>query len=169
MKKEIEVKLLEQSSPSDVKIAIAFLFYDYFVERHPKHMRGTMETSYNMVLSMLECNNYIYYVLKEGEEVGFITMSVNDQCGMTTPHLVVDYMYVAPEYRGTDVSVALFTTAAHVSLTLGYNMIGSTLIGSSNINNTRHTQGEEFSRSYYYDMEKFKPTYERYMKRLKFT
>lgn len=169
MKKGIEVKLLEQSSPNIEKIDIAFLFYDYFVERHHEHMRGTMDTSYNMVLSMLEHNYYIYFVLKEGEAVGFIIMSVNDQFGMTTPHLVVDYMYVVPEYRGSDVTVALFTTGAHVALALGYNMVGSTLIGSSNINNTRHTQGEEFSRSYYYDMEKFKPTYEKYMKRLKFT
>lgn len=169
MKKEIEVKLLEKSSPYSDKIGVASLVYDYFQERHPEVMVGNMETAYDMVLSMLDYNNYIYYVLKEGELAGFITMTINDQYGMTTPHLVVDYMYVVPEYRGTDVTVALFTTCAHISLTLGYNMIGTTLIGSSNINNTRHTQGEEFSRSYYYDMEKFKPTYERYMKRLKFT
>lgn len=163
----MEVRILSKDSPD--KAEVAELFYDYFKERHSDVLHGRLSGCHAMIDCMLDNNQFIYYVVKQGIPVGFITLSINDQYGMVTSHLVCDYMYVHPKHRGTMVTTALFTTGAHVALSLGYNMIGSTLIGSSNINNTRHTGGEEFSRSYYYDMVKFKPIYERYMKKLKFT
>lgn len=163
------VGLLSKDSSQAIKEELSCLLYDYFVERHGNVLVGTKETAFKMLLDMLDNNEFIYYVSHNEQILGFITITINNQYDMVKPHLVTNYMYVVPEYRGTTTTLALFATAGHVSMTLGYNMIGSTLIGSSNIGNTRHTKGEEFSRSYLYEIDKFKPTYERYMKKLKFT
>ena len=157
--------LKDDLKPSKV-LQLSSLLYDYFKERHDSILCGDSTIATIMVNKLLELNNYIYFVQDDNQNIlGFVTMSVNDQFGMVTPHLVIDYMYIKPEFRGSRATALLFGVIGHVADTMEMDVLGTTFITSSNIRNAEIVNGIETATCYLYRREDFKDTYKKYIKR----
>ena len=162
----LSLNLLKGDEQKLAVIAVTPLFYDYFKERHPDILVGSEVMARLMVITMLKNNNYIYYVQDDNQNIlGFVTMSVNDQFGMVTPHLVIDYMYIKPEFRGSRVTALLFGVVGHVADTMEMDCIGTTFVTSSNIRNAEVVKGVETATTYLYRREDFREKYKNYIRR----
>lgn len=162
----LSLNLLKDEEQKLAIVALTPLFYDYFRERHPDILVGSEVMARLMIITMLKNNNYIYYVQgTDGEVLGFVTMSVNDQFGMVSPHLVIDYMYVKPEFRGSRVTALLFGVVGHVADTMEMDCIGTTFVTSSNIRNAEVVKGVETATTYLYRREDFRNKYKTYIRR----
>lgn len=147
-------------------LQLSDLVCDYFRERHNDIRMGGMLEARVMVEKLLQLNNYIYYVEDDTQNIlGFVTMSVNDQFGMVKPHLVIDYMYIKPEFRGSRVTALLFGVCGHVADVMEMDVLGTTLVTSSNIHNAERVKGIETATCYLYRREDFNDTYKKYIKR----
>ena len=163
----LSLNLLEDKLKPSVVLQLSKLVYDYFVERHNDVLSGTQVHAKLMVDKLLALNNYIYYVEDEDDSsiLGFVTMSVNDQFGMVSPHLVIDYMYVKPEFRKSRVTALLFGVTGHVADKLKMDVIGTTFVTSSNIRNAEVVKGIETATTYLYKREDFRNKYKTYIRR----
>lgn len=162
----LSLNLLSKDEQKPAIVAITPLFYDYFKERHSDILVGSEFMARLMVLSLLKNNNYIYYVQDDNSNIlGFVTMSVNDQFGMVVPHLVIDYMYVKPEFRKSRVTALLFGVTGHVADKLNMDVIGTTFVTSSNIRNAEVVKGIETATTYLYKREDFRNKYKTYIRR----
>ena len=163
----LSLNLLEDKLKPSVVLQLSKLVYDYFVERHNDVLSGTQVHAKLMVDKLLALNNYIYYVEDEDDSsiLGFVTMSVNDQFGMVSPHLVIDYMYVKPEFRKSRVTALLFGVTGHVADTMEMDVIGTTFIESSNIRNATIVEGIETAVTYLYRRDKFNKRYKKYLRK----
>lgn len=162
----LSLNLLSKDEQKQAIVAITPLFYDYFKERHSDILVGSKVTARLMVLSLLNNNNYIYYVQDDNSNIlGFVTMSVNDQFGMVIPHLVIDYMYIKPEFRKSRVTALLFGVTGHVADKLKMDAIGTTFVTSSNIRNAEVVKGIETATTYLYKREDFRKKYKTYIRR----
>ena len=168
MKKEeyMKIKSLSLHDYDDI-VGIGLLFYDYFIERHGDILVGTKEDTIKAIEELLNYNNFIYYVIDDSNNdiLGFVTISTNNQFNMIPSHMVVDYMYVVPSARNSKVTALLFGTIGHVADTLEMDVLGTTMIGSSNINNAKVVKGEEYGKMYHYKRDSFKDIYKKYIRR----
>ena len=162
----LSLNLLKDEEQKLAIVALTPLFYDYFRERHPDILVGSEVMARLMIITMLKNNNYIYYVQgTDGEVLGFVTMSINDQYGMVTPHLIIDYMYIKPEFRKSRVTALLFGVTGHVADTMELDCIGTTFIDSSNIKNATIVGGEHTASVFLYKRGVFSEKYKKYIKR----
>ena len=164
--KLLSLNLLKDDEQKKAIIALTPLFYDYFKERHPDILVGSEVMARLMIITMLKNNNYIYYVQDDNSNIlGFVTMSVNDQFGMVIPHLVIDYMYIKPEFRKSSVTALLFGVTGHVADNLKMDVIGTTFVTSSNIRNAEVVEGDEIAVTYLYKLDKFNYRYKKYLRK----
>ena len=163
----LSLNLLEDKLKPSVVLQLSGLVYDYFKERHNDVLSAEVSVvnAKVMVEKLLALNNYIYYVEDNSSILGFVTMSINDQFGMVSPHLVIDYMYVKPEFRGSRVTALLFGCVGHVADTMEMDVIGTTFIESSNIRNAEVVKGVETATTFLYRREDFRDTYKKYIRR----
>lgn len=47
----------------------------------------------------IEEHDYIVLVMDDGDPIGFASCIIHDNCGLTNNRMVVDAMYIEPEYR----------------------------------------------------------------------
>ena len=162
----LSLNLLKDDAQPYAVLQLSRLLYDYFKERHQDILVGDLTAATIMVNRLLTANNYIYYV-QDGKQniLGFVTMSVNDQFGMVTPHLVIDYIYIKPEFRGSRVTALLFGVIGHVADTMEMDVIGTTFVTSSNIRNAEVVKGVETATTYLYRREDFREKYKHYIRR----
>ena len=164
--KLLSLNLLKDDLKPSAALQLSRLLYDYFEERHPDILVGGVTTASIMVNRLLEANNYIYFVQDDNSNIlGFVTMSINDQFGMVTPHLVIDYMYIKPEFRGSRVTALLFGVVGHVADTMEMDVIGTTFVTSSNIRNAEVVKGVETATTYLYRRDDFRDKYKQYIRR----
>jgi len=162
----LSLNLLKGSEQASKVLQLSGLVYDYFKERHPDTLLGGNIHAKVMVDKLLAANNYIYFVQDDNQNIlGFVTISVNDQFGMVTPHLVIDYMYIKPEFRGSRVTALLFGVVGHVADTMEMDCIGTTFVTSSNIRNAEVVKGIETATTYLYKREDFRNKYKTYIRR----
>ena len=162
----LSLNLLKGDEQASKVLQLSRLLYDYFKERHQDILVGDLTATTIMVNQLLEANNYIYFVQDDKQNIlGFVTMSVNDQFGMVTPHLVIDYMYIKPEFRGSRVTALLFGVVGHVADTMEMDCIGTTFVTSSNIRNAEVVKGVETATTYLYRREDFREKYKHYIRR----
>ena len=162
----LSLNLLKDDAQPYAVLQLSRLLYDYFKERHQDILVGDLTATTIMVNHLLAANNYIYFVQDDNQNIlGFVTMSVNDQFGMVTPHLVIDYMYIKPEFRGSRVTALLFGVVGHVADTMEMDCIGTTFVTSSNIRNAEVVKGVETATAYLYRRDDFREKYKTYIKR----
>ena len=162
----LSLNLLKDDEQASKVLQLSSLLYDYFKERHQDILVGDLTATTIMVNQLLEANNYIYFVQDDNQNIlGFVTMSINDQFGMVTPHLVIDYMYIKPEFRGSRVTALLFGVVGHVADTMDMDCIGTTFVTSSNIRNAEVVKGVETATTYLYRREDFREKYKNYIRR----
>ena len=162
----LSLNLLKDDTQPYAVLQLSRLLYDYFKERHQDILVGDLTATTIMVNRLLAANNYIYYVQDDNQNIlGFVTMSVNDQFGMVTPHLVIDYMYIKPEFRGSRVTALLFGVIGHVADTMEMDCIGTTFVTSSNIRNAEVVKGVETATTYLYRRDDFREKYKHYIRR----
>lgn len=162
----LSLNLLKDDAQPYAVLQLSRLLYDYFKERHQDILVGDLTATTIMVNSLLAANNYIYYVQDDKQNIlGFVTMSINDQFGMVTPHLVIDYMYIKPEFRGSRVTALLFGVVGYVADTVDMDVIGTTFVTSSNIRNAEVVKGVETATTYLYRRDDFREKYKNYIRR----
>lgn len=162
----LSLNLLKDDAQPYAVLQLSRLLYDYFKERHQDILVGDLTAATIMVNRLLAANNYIYYVQDDNQNIlGFVTMSVNDQFGMVTPHLVIDYMCIKPEFRGSRVTALLFGVVGHVADIMEMDCIGTTFVTSSNIRNAEVVKGVETATTYLYRREDFREKYKHYIRR----
>ena len=162
----LSLNLLKGDEQASKVLQLSRLLYDYFKERHQDILLGDLTAATIMVNRLLAANNYIYFVQDDNQNIlGFVTMSVNDQFGMVTPHLVIDYMYIKPEFRGSRVTALLFGVVGHVADIMEMDCIGTTFVTSSNIRNAEVVKGVETATTYLYRRDDFREKYKNYIRR----
>lgn len=144
---------------------LAPLVDEYFTEVNPQDKVGGIEEAKAMLRNMLKSNVYIYILVDKTEIIGYVTLYVDNQHGMVEKYLVVDYMYIKPSRRSSKATAMLFATTGHVSLSLGLDIVASTLSGSSNIDNASLIGAEEVATYHRYHRGVFKDRYQRYIDR----
>ena len=144
---------------------LQYLLIDYFKERHTGVKQNLLLASI-MVNQLLELGYLIYLVIDDKDTVlGFTIVSINDQWGMLEEKFIVcDYMYIVPKYRGSRVTRLMFITVGKLAMDYGYDVLGSTMIGSSNIHNTEVVGGEIVANLVLMTRDSFKDKYKKYMK-----
>lgn len=144
---------------------LQYLLIDYFKERHTKVKQDPLYASM-MIDQLLELGYLIYLVIDDEDKVlGFTIVSINNQWGMLEDSYVVcDYMYIIPKYRGSRVTRLLFITVGKLAMDYGYDVLGSTMIGSSNIHNTELVGGEIIANLVLMTRDSFKDKFKKYMK-----
>lgn len=157
-----ELSILDKKKYS---LQLQYLIIDYFKERHTNVKQDTLLSSI-MIEQVLNLGYLIYIVIDDKDNVlGFTILSINNQWGMLEDNYIVcDYMYISPKYRGSRVTRLLFITVGKLAMDYGYDVIGSTMIGSSNIHNTELVGGKVISQVVLLTRETFKNKYEKYMK-----
>lgn len=160
------MKLINLRKDDPKLLEVSYLLFDYFKELHSPMLIGTANTALKMLTTMLNINNYIYYLTDDDDNVvSFVTISINSQYDMTTPHMVVDYFYIKPSHRGTKVTALMFGLIGHVADELGMDVLGTTFVTSSNINNAAVVEGEHLASTFLYKREVFKKRYKKYIRR----
>ena len=159
------VNLLEDQK--GLRLPLATLLCDYFKETLKDNYRGSLEEAKNLVDILLSLNNYIYLVLDDDKVVGFVTMYVFNQYGMSKEYLVVDHMYVVPDYRGSRTTLWLYTTIAKVMTDLDIDGVGTTYTTSANKHNNTLVSGEVIAEVTKVSLEDIKGKYKKYLKGLK--
>lgn len=146
--------------------SFAMLLLDYFKERHSDINISSLDSSLNMIDMLLSNKYMIYFVVNDNKDIlGFVILSIGNQFGMTKPYVVVDYMYIVPEYRKGLVSRLLFITAGKVCTSLGMDAICQSLDGvDNNYNNIKKVGGEQIGVLFKMNMGICKTKYEKYMK-----
>lgn len=145
---------------------LSCLIVDYYKEAHKDIYKGSLDKARDVV-SYWELNYFVYLVLDDNEDaIGFLVMSCNDQLTMVKPCLVVDYMYIVPNHRGSRATQWLFITIGKVANELGMDVIGSTLAGSSNNSNCELVGGETIATVRLMKRDSFKDKYIKYSRRL---
>ena len=164
----MKVIIYNQLSTTDRKkysLQLQYLLIDYFKERHTSVKDNPLFASI-MINQLIELGYLIYLVINDNDEVlGFTIVSINDQWGMLEEKFIVcDYMYIVPKYRGSRVTRLLFITVGKLAMDYGYDVLGSTMVGSSNIHNTEIVGGEIIANLVLMTRDSFKNKFKKYMK-----
>lgn len=157
----IDVKLIDR-----YRKEMMFLIIDYFKERHEDYCGSRCKAI--SVLDYWTESRMLYIVVDDkGMAVGFVVMYINDQFQMVEPKLVVDYMYVLPEFRRTRATQWLFVTIGKVAMDLGLDCLGTTIIGTaSNESNVELVGGKTIATINLMTRESFRDKYKKYMRSL---
>jgi len=161
------MKVVNYIDHRDYKKQLGVLLCDYFKETLKENYRGSLEEAINLIDILLSMNNYIYLVIDEDKVVGFVTMYVFNQYGMSREYLVVDHMYVVPEYRGTRAILWLYSTVGKVMSDLEIDGVGTTYIDSANRHNNTLVSGEVIAEVTKVSLRDIKGKYKKYLKGLK--
>lgn len=147
---------------------LTWLVQDYFKETLKDSYVGNQAVATNFVSSYLDKDHYIYLVVDDNNVVvGFVIMYVFNMYGFSKEYLVVDHMYILPDYRGTKATLWLFTTIGKVMNDLGLGAMGVVYADSSNKANSQLIGGKVIAQVTEYRLDKIQKHYKRYLKRLK--
>lgn len=158
--------LLDVKSIDRYRKEMMFLIIDYFKERHDDYCGSSSKAI--SVLDYWAESRMLYIVVDDkGMTVGFVVMYINDQFRMVAPKLVVDYMYVLPEFRRTRATQWLYVTIGKVAMELGLDCLGTTIIGNaSNESNVELVGGKTIATINLMTRDSFKDKYKKYMRSL---
>lgn len=160
------IHLLDVKSIDRYRKEMMFLIIDYFKERHDDYCGSSSKAI--SVLDYWAESRMLYIVVDDkGMAVGFVVMYINDQFRMVEPKLVVDYMYVLPEFRRTRATQWLYVTIGKVAMELGLDCLGTTIIGNaSNESNVELVGGKTIATINLMTRDRFKDKYKKYMRSL---
>lgn len=160
------IHLLDVKSIDRYRKEMMFLIIDYFKERHDDYCGSSSKAI--SVLDYWAESRMLYIVVDDkGMAVGFVVMYINDQFRMVAPKLVVDYMYVLPEFRRTRATQWLYVTIGKVAIELGLDCLGTTIIGNaSNESNVELVGGKTIATINLMTRDSFKDKYKKYMRSL---
>lgn len=148
------------------KKQLSCIILDYYREAHKDIYRGSLEKADNVVDAWVSYY-YLYLLISDEDDViGFLVMSTNNQYNMVDTLLIVDYMYIKPEFRSSKAVQWLFLTIGKVANDLGMDVLGTTLAGSSNNHNAELTGGETIATIRLMKRSNFRDKYIKYSKRL---
>lgn len=142
---------------------------DYFKEVHKEdYSQPTLTQLLQIIKDMVISGKSLYLLLEKGTPIGFIIVFVNNQYGLTTPVVFLDYMYITPKKRSGKAILMLYTMVGMICEDTGYEAYGCTFTSSSNIRNNELAGGEVIAKVTQFPMDKIKKTLDRYKKRLKY-
>ena len=157
----IDIKLIDR-----YRKELQYLIIDYFKERHDDYCGSSSKAM--SVLDYWSSDRMLYFVVDDkGKAIGFLVLYINDQFQMVEPKLVVDYMYVLPEFRRTRATQWLYATIGKVAMDLGLDCLGTTIIGTaSNESNVELVGGKTIATVNLMTRDSFKDKYKKYMRSL---
>lgn len=124
--------------------------------------------SKNMIDMVTKDNKAIYLLLdSEDIPIGFIITYINNQYNMTTPYIVVEYMYITPLHRSGKAVMYLYTMVGAIVEDNELDVICSTYHTSSNIGNLNLVGGVPIATTYHIDQDTVINKYNKYRKRLR--
>jgi len=147
---------------------LGLLLCDYFKETLKDNYRGTLEIALSYISTIVDNKYMIYLVVNDEDEVvGFTTLYIHTMNGFMKRQLVIDHMYVIPEYRRTKATMWLYATIGNVMDKLQLPSIGTTFVDSANKGNNRLVGGKVIAEVTTFNIDSVKSKFNKYMKGLR--
>lgn len=149
------------------KDSLATLIHLYFLETNTQDYIGTINKAKEMIEQLLLTKSiYLLIDSSNSKLIGFIITYKDNQYGMLKDYIVNEYMFVSPEYRSTKAIAYLYFMLGHIAKDYNCDVLGTTYLSSSNINNNRLVNSVPIATVFKTPLEEINKRYEKYKKRL---